>query len=209
MGLYAVTNPASTSLADGVSNPTPALDRQGAQLASELHGKWYSANYRGKLFHYNRTAVTIPVVATNVASVFTLYNPPNSGVNAELVSFDLGQVLATTVVDAFGLYYHTAVLTAAGTFTTPGTALSGVIGNTAGAACIPYSAWTSPGTSPTRFMVLGSHGATTNANSSQIHVDFDGKAIVPPGVAVHVLASTAAGTSSGLDPGISWCEWPV
>jgi hypothetical protein len=51
--------------------------RTAAMQTADVHGKWFEANYRGKMFTYNVTAVTIPVVASGVVSVFTLYNPPN------------------------------------------------------------------------------------------------------------------------------------
>src|SRR3954471_8545966 len=99
-----VLNPSSISAPD-----TQTLDillgRQGEQLASELHGKYYTINKRGGLFTGNVTAVTVPVIAATLVSVFSLYNPRNSGVDMELIDIDITSVLAAVVVDTFGLYF--------------------------------------------------------------------------------------------------------
>ena len=115
------TNPVpSASLPDGFF-AFQLGGKQGDGIVSELHGKHYTANYRGKMFVATAAAVTVPVVAASLVSVFTLYNPPGSGVNMELVEASAVNVLATTVVDALAWYFSTAVLSAGGTFTTAGT----------------------------------------------------------------------------------------
>src|SRR5438105_820133 len=100
-----IQNPTSTSTQDG-QEATPNLGRQNEQLMSELHGKWYVASYRGAVFSANVTAKTVPVIASGLVSVFGLYNPVGSGKVLELIDFDLGLVLATTVVDTVGLYWQ-------------------------------------------------------------------------------------------------------
>lgn len=202
-----VADPTQTQQPDG-NTPPLTSGRQGEQLASEVHGKFYTANYRGKLFGFNVTAVTVPVIASGLVSVFTLYNPPSSNVNAELVDTEIGQVLATTVVDVAGWYYSTAILTSKGTFTTAGTAYSGIVGGGAAAKVVPYSAYTHSGT-PARVDLIGSFGATTDAGLSLPMKFYDGRIILPPGIAMSVAMSTAAGTASGLDISARWIEWPL
>lgn len=202
--LGSVLNPYTTSVGDGLENEL-ALGRNSEVLVSEVHGKWANAAARGVLFTFNVTAVTVPVVAATLVSVFSLYNPVGSGRNLELVDFDCSMVLATTVVDTIGLYTSNPVLAAKGTFTTAGAPLSGMIGSTAAGVGIPYSAYTHSGT-PIRYRILGGFGATTDATSGMIHYEFDGRSIIPPGAIVSVAMSTAAGTTSGLDLGISWIE---
>lgn len=210
MGLYSIGNPTTTGLTDGSNaNPAPYVGRQNEQLVSEVHGLNYTSNYRGKLFSFNRSGVTIPIVATNVASVFTLYNPPNSGVNAEMVDVDIASEVATTTTCVFGVFFHTAQLTQGGTFTTPGTALSGIAGNTAGSLCIPFSAYTSGGTSATRHTIVGSYSAATDTSPTLIHYEFKGKLIVPPGVAIHLFTTSTNAGPAGSSVGWSWMEWPI
>ena len=87
----AILNPFSTSLSDGLENP-PALGRGGETLVSKVHGKWFQAAARGSLFTFNVAAVTIPVVASGLVSVCSLYNPVGSGKLLELVDVDITQV---------------------------------------------------------------------------------------------------------------------
>lgn len=203
-----------TGQASNTAGSYPAIlgGKQGDQIASELHGKYYTSTYNGNTFWANRTAVTVPAIAATLVSVFTLYNPPSSGVNAEIIDTEVGMVLATTVVDAVGWYYSTAALTALGTFTTPGVAGtnygSNIIGSTPGNKVLFYSAYTHSGT-PVRADIIGSFGATTNANSSLPAKVYDGRLILPPGIAMSVAMSTAAGTTSGLDLSVRWAEFPI
>jgi hypothetical protein len=150
----------------------------------------------------------VPVIAATLVSVFSLYNPPGSGKNLELIRLDYAIVLATTKVNVLGLYYSTAALTAAGTFTTAGTALSAIIGGNASNVGIPYSAYTHSGT-PARHTIVGQFSAVTSTNDQPLFYDFDGRAIIPPGVIVSAAFSTAAATGSSVDLGLAWAEWPV
>lgn len=202
-----VSNPLNASNSDG-STVTGLAGKAGEQIVNELRGKYYTQNYRGGVFTFNRTGVTVPVIAATLVSVFSLWNPVNSGKNAELICFDYGTVLATTVVDTIGLYYSSGALALAGTFTTAGTALSGVVANNASNVVLPYSAYTHSGT-PTRHSILGYFGAVTTTNSLPGHIEFDGRVIVPPGTVVSIAMSTAASTSSGMDLGLTWAEVPV
>lgn len=204
----AYVNLATTGGGTDGDKPVVGLGKQKDLFVSEAHGKFYSANYRGALFGFNVTAVTIPLIANNLVSVFSLWNPQNSGVNAELVDTDIGQVLATTVVDAAGWYYSNGSAALAGTFTTLGTALSGIIGNNPANKVLPYSAYTHSGT-PKRFDIIGSFGAVTDAGFSLPQKLYNGRIIIPPGTVASVAMSTAAGTASGLDVSVRWIEWPV
>lgn len=202
-----VVNAFSTSAPDNSDNPL-GLGRQTEQLVSEIHGKYYTANYRKVLFGFNVTAVTVPVVASGLVSVFSLYNPAGSPVNLEIVDFDMGLVLATTVVDVLGLYTSSIPLTAKGTFTTAGSPVSGVVGSGLVGYGVPYSAYTHSGT-PTRHSILATFGAVTDAQMGSFNIPIDGKIIIPPGVIVSAAMSTAAGTAAGIDLGVRWLEVPL
>lgn len=202
-----VLNPYSTQIGDGLENQF-GLGRNSEALISAVHGHYFNASARGVLFTFNVAAVTIPVVASGLVSVFSLYNPVNSGRLLELVDIDVSTVLATTVVDTVGLYVSTPVLTAKGTFTTAGAALPGLLGSNAQGVGIPYSAFTHSGT-PTLYRIVGGYGAVTETSVNQIHYDFDGKVCLAPGAIISVAMSTAAGTTSGNDIGITWLETPI
>lgn len=180
----------------------------GEKLVADAHGQWYNANYNGKVFTYNVTAVTLPVIANNLVSKFALYNPAGSGKNLEIIRIDVGLVSATTVVDTLGLYYSSGSLASASTFTTAGTALSGIVGASATNVAIPYSALTHSGT-PVRHSILGFYGAVTTTAANQWTVNPNGSIIVPPGTVISLAMSTAASTATSTDLGITWAEVPV
>ena len=194
------------------SNPLPpSLGRQGEELISELHGKYGTAAMNKALFNFNVTAVAIPVVSSAVASVFTLWNPPSSGVLAEMVDTELGQVLATTVVNAIGWYFTSGSGALAGTFSTKAAAntnyFSARTGDVPNGNVIPYTAYTNSGI-PVRVDIIGSFGAVTDAGMPLPAKIYDGRLWVPPGVAMSVLASTAITFTAGLDVSCRWIEWP-
>lgn len=205
--LGVVTDPTSVALSAG-TEVIPGLGRQRQQLVSDIHGKWFEACKRGVVFGANVTAVTVPQIASGLVSVFSLWNPPTSGIDMELIDMDFGQVLATTVVDAVGLYYSSDALARAGTFTTIGTPQSMYVGGGASPKGKFYSAYTHSGT-PTRIGIPASFGAVTDAGLALPHYVFDGSVIIPPGTVVSVAMSTAAGVSSGLDISARWAEWLV
>ena len=211
MFLQTQTNGITQANVDG-TYPVALGGKQGDLIASELHGKFYTTAYRGNLYWANVTGVTIPLKAAALVSVFTLYNPPNSGVVAEIVDTEIGQVLATTVVDAVGWYFSTALLTALGTFTTPGVAGTNFgscrLGDTPANKVQFFSAYTHSGT-PVRADIIGTFGAVTDPVAVVMSKVYDGRLILPPGIAMSVAMSTAAGTASGLDIGARWAEYPL
>jgi len=182
--------------------------RAGEGIVSELRGKFFTAAYNNLMYNFNVTAVTVPVVANNLVSVFSLWNPPSSGIMAELVGIDIGQVLATTVVDAMGIYFSTGAKALAGTFTTLGTVQPAIIGGNPANKVLAYSAYTHSGT-PVRVDIITSFGAVTDAVVFGPTKGYDGRRLIPPGCVISVAMSTAAGTTSGLDISADWIEWPL
>ncbi len=202
-----VINPNTVNQADGAESAA-ALGKQGQLLAALLGGVHYETNMRGGLFRANVTAVTIPVVAATLVSVFGLDNPRNSGVNMELVSIDITSVLATLVVNTYGLYFSADKNADTATFTTKGTVQNGAVdGGPARNKGQFYSAVTHVGT-PVRCAIIGGHHATTSGQAGEFSKKFDGSLIIPPGTLVSVAASTAASTISGLDLEAVWAERP-
>lgn len=202
-----VVDPTQTSQPDGSAPPFTA-GRQGEQLASELHGKYYVANYRGKLYEANATTITVPVIASALVGVFTLYNPVGSGVNMEMIDTSINQTNATTVVNQVGWYYSSAVLTSKATFATAGTVNSGIVGGSPNNKGLFYTLTTFSGT-PVLCDVIGGYGATTNTTAGGVTKFYDGRLILPPGISMSVAMSTAAGTTTGLAIEARWCEWPI
>jgi hypothetical protein len=179
--------------------------QMGDQLVSEVRGKYGTAAKRLATFGASAVAVTLPVNAASLVSVFTLYNPIGSGIDMELIDITVGTVLATTVVDMVGLYQSTAAQTALGTFSTLGTVRSLFAGGSGGKGLF-YSAYTASGTPALLKLLGGLSGAVTQAGLNSINYKFDGSVIIPPGIAVHVAMTTAASTGSGITLDASWVE---
>ncbi len=184
--------------------------KQNEQLIAQLHGPYFSAGIRGNLFTFNVTAVTVPVIAATLVSVFSLYNPTGGGKYLELVDLDFGN-LAATVIDVVGLYWSGAPLGDKGTFTTASVFGTNHFGGSPGrgsAIGVPYTAYTHSGT-PARVAITHSMNTTSGVLGGSIHYDFNGKVVLAPGDVVSVAASTAALTSSKSDIAIRWAEWPI
>jgi hypothetical protein len=202
-----VTDPTQAQQPDG-NYPPMSAGRQGDQLTSELHGKHYTACYRNKLFEANAVNVTVPVNAAALVSVFTLYNPPNSNVLAEMVDTSVMQWMATTVVDVAGWYFSNQVLTSKATFNTVGTVQSGKVGANPNNLVQMWTNFTHSGT-PVLIDFIGSFGATTNTTAGGIQKFYDGRLILPPGMAMSLAMTTGAGTTTGLSLEARWVEWPL
>ena len=178
----------------------------GEILGSDLHGRYYNANYRNHLFMATATAIAIPVVASGVASLFHLNNPAGSGKNLIILRAAVGTVVATTVVDIAGIYY--LVNPTEGT-PTVGTIRSGILGTGAPSVATFYTAATHTSQTPILAANIGGYGAVTDGGANFFWRDFDGSLIVPPGVGIDILMSTAAGTASGDACELTWMEAPI
>jgi hypothetical protein len=202
----------NASLADGSTNFPVLQGKAGEAIMSELHGKWYTQNYRGRLF-IGSTLVAgtiIPVNASNLVSTFTLWNPLGSNVNAELVDYDLGLITATAVVGSLAVVFQAGVgaAIAVPTALTSLTPQAGVLGGPSKPACGLYSSATLVGT-PTILKPLGISFGTVvgNAGPAIAHVEFDGKVVLPPGTLITTV-STAAQTAAMLQS-LKWVEAPI
>lgn len=203
-----VNPPNTVSVADG----TQAFQlggKQGEGIVSQLHGMWFTQAYRGNVFHATATGLTVPAIANNLVSVFSLFNPANSNRNLELIAADMGIILATTAVDFLGLYFQRI----AGAVTIPtsqtvGTPVSGRLGDTASPQGLFLTAATHVGT-PTLAKILSTFGAVTTTGDQPITYAFNGSVILPPNTIASFAMSTAAGTASGLALGLSWVESPL
>lgn len=206
-----VVNPYTTALPDNSFNPI-IQGRNTETLISECHGKWFNAAARGVLFTFNVTGKTIPVTVSAgqlTAAPFCLYNPVGSNRLAELIDLEIGDVLVTTVVDTVGLYTLPFATAQAGTFTTAGTPICGLLNGPVGVVT-PYTAYTSVAScTPSRWQMVGTFGAAATLSNQLSRYVFDGRAILTPGQLIIACMSTTVGTTSGLDMSISWIETPI
>jgi hypothetical protein len=213
MGQDNPQNPLAISLPPGTQPQFHSVGRGGEVFGQEIHGKWYYGSYYNRVYNFLRSAVTVPTIAgsTNLVSVFSLYNPPTSTVNLELIDFDMGVTTTTLVVNTLGLYWQGPTLAAQATLTTIGVFgtnwFSGLLGGNAGQGN-PYSALTHVNTNVTNFRrvdILTSFGAVSSTNDLPCHKEFDGRVLIQPGCVITVATSTAA-TNADVDLGLRWLE---
>lgn len=96
--------------ADG-AQPNVRMGRQGDQIASELHGRFYEQNYRSRIFtggmtltainNATYTSATTGVTATPLAGI---YNPLSSPVNCVVLQATLGLTITALAATGGGPY---------------------------------------------------------------------------------------------------------
>lgn len=206
-------NPQLEAMQDGAFVPL-SLGRQGQLHTTDIHGKYFTAASRGKMFLGSTViaGVALPVNAANVVSKFTLWNPLTSGVNCELVEFGTGIDSATTVVNGVVAGFQFGVgstITAPGTLTALATSVS--IGPGAGVApaATLYSAATlvNAAVLGPLMAIFGGYGAVTDGSLAPDPHRFDGKVVLPPGSLVTFLTTVAAATAAFYS--LTWIELPV
>lgn len=181
------------------------FSRESDMMVAMDAGAYAEPCSRGQVFAFGQAAFTMPVNASNLVSKFTISNPANSGKLLELIDADISTILATTVVDAVGLYGLINPILGTLTAAIP---VCGIVGGGAAPVALCYSAATFVGT-PLLCALLGGWGAVTDGSLNNVHYDFKGKIIVPPGSAVALAMTTAASTASGITAMMSWRERPL
>ena len=207
---YVVPTTLSTTTNNAVGSPIPhPAGYQGDAYYGKVHGDFYAANKNGAVFSAQATAKTVPVVAANMASVFSVYNPIGNSKVLELISAEVGVVLATTVVDVVGLHYEK--FTSAPTYTA-GTPISNLLGSGNLPTAVYCTALThvAMGTGATaRCAQVTGFPAVTSTAVSPAPYFFNGRVLVPAGVAVSFAVSTTVWTTTGMDLSLTWAEWPA
>lgn len=179
------------------------VDDLGSQAVTS---KYAELAARGQVFWFSVAAVTVPVNASNLVAVYGLYNPPSSNKMLELIEVEAHAVVATTVVNALGLYSLSNQ--SAATFTTRvNTIRNARLHEGITSVAEAYSAVTFSGT-PVLNDIIGGWGAVTDGGATPIRKQIDGKIQVPPGVLITLAMTTAASTASGITMGIKWAETP-
>lgn len=195
------------TLADGTES-FQRFGRSGELITAKVKGTFAEQVQRNNVFSASAAAVTIPVIDAAMVSVFSIFNPIGSGKLLEIIDTEIQNVLAATVVNLYGWYYSGPALAGLHTLTTLGVVQSRRIGDGTAAAGKFYSALTHFGT-PILAAAIGGTGATTNGATRPLFKNFNGALIVPPGVAISVAGSTAAGTTVGNTISASWAEHPL
>ncbi len=207
-----VLNPVNAKLGDGTQQPNNVYGVQGEQIDSDIHGQYYNAAVRKNVYKFLQDGVVLASVAATAASKFALYNPPSSGVIAEVMFTDLGQDVVTLVVNTFGWYASWGAVAQANLTTLTAGAvgtdvISGRTGDTPAPQCIAYKAITYT-VAPVRVDLVATFPATGATGIFVLQKAHNGTLLLPPGGLISLMVSTAvegAGSSSAM---VTWAEWP-
>jgi len=170
---------------------------------ADLHGRYYTQAYNGKILICSLTTATaIPAAATNATPNFIVWNPAGNTTNFVLGSISLGFTAGTGIAGAIGFSYipqagaglASAAAMSAFTSVTPQTGISGL----PYAGAIKFgSAATVTGTGasvPVRWKWSNlSQGApiTSTAAAFTMFEEFNGKMILAPNTAFYIDATVA------------------
>ena len=194
----------NTSGTDG--NPYDMLGgKQAEAIVAELHGKYYTQTYRGKIWNASlTTASAIPLFATNATPNFFIHNPAGNMTNIVLVRINIGFHAGTGIAGAIGYAYlpnaGSGGLGTAAPYSaiTAGPALrSGLVGQPYTGNVIFGSAATIGGAVPSALTVYRwsnlSQGAPITSTTSiySMYEDFDGTVVIPPNTAFCLVGSIA------------------
>jgi hypothetical protein len=194
----------TTSNTDG-ANPTFLQGKTAELLVAELHGVWYTAGYRARAFH-GAAAIAGVILPreTTTAATFMLFNPATSGVNVELISFDIGMIVTTAVIGTImlaGSANPAPSSVTAITATVSGTFLGGT--GVQRAALYSAATVTAATTWWPMFQLISTTGGT---NVSQAY-SFNGRVGLTPGSGIQACSNPVQ--TGSMVPAFDWAEWPL
>lgn len=183
---------------------TARMGRQGDQIVSELHGRYYEATVRGNMYGITGGLTTTTAAGAATFTGLVVGNPAGSGYNMVVNKIIIMQGAALTAETEIGVMYgpSTAPITAS---------LATIFNRKAGGAasvCVANAGQTI--TAPTAFIPLigsGSGAITVPGVIPPCVVDMEGSLVIPPG---YFLASyTSRITTTALMFGFNWEEVPI
>lgn len=214
-----VFDPSIAGTADG-QQPVLNMGRANEALVAELHGKYFTQNYRGNVFigSTSTSGVVIPI-ATTKAPVYTIWNPSGSGklcvpivtlIAWNVTTGALGGLVWMATTAAGSTIGATAPVV---TFTAPATPISANLG--AGKASqmkfANDASTVSITAAGTVYRGLGITVALDTAATTMpfftMRDDWDGTGVIPPGNAIHLMGTTAVAITAFVST--VWAEVPL
>lgn len=186
---------------------SPVMGNEREQLMDSLHGKHYQDALAGRVFSQTPTplGLAIPIyTATDLlAGSPVLWNPPNSGVRVELISYQAERASGVTAFSAIGLMARRLDAIATGAAMTALAEVTPINGNlliggaaskvrsSAGTGQTTVSAGAAADFVRSMFAISPVIDTTAVDEAPKKH-DFDGTVIVPPGVFVYIAGTKAS-----------------
>lgn len=188
-----------------------SITTTGEEVVSQVHGALYEQNRRGNVY-MGVTAVSgvAPGTAIGTTAAFALYNPLNSVFNLVVLKVSMSYLSGTLGIGFVNWIYHTAAVQAGAAVT--GTAISVVNGRGSGSAGVGKPLTTATvvaGVLARPFGNLPPMLASSVLTPWRLDDNVDGALIVPPGAAVSLQATAAAGTTPLVIFGCTWEEVPA
>ena len=216
-------NVGAQNQADGSQLVVARAGRQGDQIVSELHGRFYEQAYRGNVYSNGLAALTalsantITLTATTTP-ILGIYNPLGSGVNAVVLQAALAAGINNTSSTGPGIFVwasstgNTGLST--GSVPTPrflggaaakckglaGVALTGLTSNLVVAHSADFA-------TPT-IITTATLPATVQTPSVMNIENIDGAFIIPPG-GILALLNTVSTTTTSVHGRLMWEEVPA
>lgn len=211
------------NLSDGVNGVTNRMGRQGEQIASELHGRFYEQTRNGLVFSDGCTitalsANTISLTATTTP-ILGVYNPSTSATNLVILQAALSSGVNTVTSVAPGAFVwassigNTAISTGTAPFNRKTLSRAGSVAK--GMSFIALTGLTnnlvvfegSEFTSASALNTTAISAATPTPGVVGVQ-NFDGSIIVPPG-GVLALLNTVSTTTHSVWGRLLWEEVPA
>jgi len=192
-------------LTDGVQRED-RLDRTGAAVSTDAHGRYMEASLRGMFFACNSAAQALSLGSLTATGII-LSNTAGSGKNLVICEI-LGCLTVEPTADgAILLFANVNTVAAAVVHTTPLVVRPTILGATSVAVGLADSAATLPATPIIVRPLLSSiFGTAVGLAQTSIRDDVGGALIIAPGAAVSVQAVTTAVTGIWA---ISWEEQAI
>lgn len=189
----------------------------------QVHGKYWKQANNGYVFFVSTIAAGLAVPISNSTSLtptVALWNPASSGRNCALIRYTAAYVSGTSVATPIALGYVASAgdaISTAGPFSAFNQSVLGtnLFNGQLGSGNVTKMRSSANGTNtltaaPVYLMTMFGESAlvaTTAMNPYGVSYEFDGSVIVPPGVAVTLLATAA--TSALLAQTLWWEEIPL
>lgn len=224
----AQVGPVAPSIGDGIQSALRS-GRQGDQIVSELHGRFYEQAYRGNLFKAGTTAVTAlsaNTITTATSATGTpiigLWNPVGSGKNLVVLQAAL-QAFANTLTTPVGpgafiwltSLNNSAISTGSVPFNVLTLAQSGSVAKAfmGGVALTGLTNTMAVAFAADLQNATGlTHGTITATNATLSSVggvqNVDGSIIIPPGAVLGLYNTTSTTTFSAVGS-MLWEEVPI
>lgn len=190
------------------------IGRDGGQIVSGLHGKFYEQASRGRLYTGSSASTGIALIVPGATGGHpTLWNPSDSGINVSIIKLELGWVSGNNAPGAIewaytlnaGSTHATGAPIATATLVAPVGVLGGAVSNKAKWSPTTNTFTAAPVFLRSAGLSLFTGISTTAVAPFSLFACYDGDFVIAPGTAVS-LCTQMATTTAVFQVSVSWEE---